>query len=338
MDRMKKSFFLLVLFMVACVSMASSSLSSTIVMVPPDGFQFNPQTAKSNSYQHAVKSSNFHYRAMKEFNGMVATLRKNGVRVLILKQDKALPDAVFPNNWFSTYVDNKGKTILILYPMLTPNRQKEVNPEGLKGLLQESDIIIDKTIELRSRNKREVLEGTGSLIFDKKNKLIYASISPRTTVEMVNKVAKIMHYTAVIFTSYDDKNTPIYHTNVMMGLASRYAVICLECIKDPKQQKAVIESLKKSHKEIIDITHNQVKHLCGNVIELTNTKNESLLIMSKQAYNHFSKKQRTEITRFSKILPMNLATIETVGGGSARCMIAEIFYKKKSKHRVSKDS
>jgi hypothetical protein len=304
-------------------------------MVPPDGFQFNPQTAKSNSYQHAVKNSDFRYRAIKEFDTMVATLRKNGVSVLILQQDKALPDAVFPNNWFSTYVDNQGKTILILYPMLTANRQKEVNPEGLKNLLQASNIVIDKTIDLRSHNKGEILEGTGSLIFDKANKLIYASISPRTTVAMVNKVTKLTHYNAIIFTSYDDKNTPIYHTNVMMGIASKYAVICLECIKDPKQQKTVIESLKKSHKEIINITHDQVKHLCGNVIELTNTKNESLLVMSKQAYDHFSKKQLKKITRFSKILPINLATIETIGGGSARCMIAEIFYKK-SKHDVSR--
>ncbi len=255
---------------------------------------------------------------------MVSKLRENGVTVIILRQDKTFPDAVFPNNWFSTHVDNHGKTTLILYPMLTSNRQAEVNPDGLQNVLLKSNITIEKVIELRDKNSG-VLEGTGSMVLDREHHIIYASLSARTSRSMVDKVAKKLHYTSVIFNSVDGGKKSIYHTNVIMGLAKNYSIVCLECIQNKQQRKEVISRLRQTHKLIIPINQDQVSHMCGNTIELTNNKNESLLVMSRQAYQHFNTKQLKEIAHYSRVLPMDLNTIESIGGGSARCMIAEIF-------------
>ncbi len=327
---MKKTSVFLIGLMLLCASATASEAASTtqtVLMVPPEGFQFNAQTAVSNDYQHQIKDTDFLKKANNEFYSMVAKLRNNGVKVIILHQDHALPDAVFPNNWFSTHVDSHGKTTLVLYPMLTANRQKEVNPAGLKKVFKKSNIAIDNMVDLREKNEG-VLEGTGSMVLDRKNHIMYASLSPRATKHMINKAAILLHYKPVVFASVNRKNKPIYHTNVMMGLANSYAVICLECIQDPKQRADVINSLKKSGKIIISITQNQVVHLCGNVLELTNSTGASLLVMSRQAYNNFSENQVKEIQNYSKILPMDLNTIEDIGGGSARCMISEIFYQK----------
>ena len=313
----------LALFLNISFVMAGNTIASTIVMVPPENFNFNAETAKSNAYQHSAdKDTN--KKAMHEFNGMVTTLRKNGVHVIVLPQHQRLPDAVFPNNWFSTHADNKKNTV-ILYPMLTPNRQAEVNRDGLIKALKDAHLRIDRVIDLRNK-KGDILEGTGSMIMDRKNHLIYASLSARTNQLMVKKIAELLDYKPVVFNSVDANNQAIYHTNVMMGLADKYAVICLDCISNGAERNEVITNLKKTGKAIIAINQAQVSHLCGNVIELSNKKHQSLLIMSKQAYEHFTLSQKKEIKQFSRILPMDLKTIESVGGGSARCMIAEVFF------------
>lgn len=301
--------------------------SSIVVMVPPEGFRFNSETAKSNSYQHSIKDPHYRTRAMAEFNAMVSRLRKNGIQVILLHQSKQYPDAVFPNNWFSTHINSTDKTTLILYPMYTANRQAEVNRDGLIKVLKQHGISIDNIVDLRNKTD-DVLEGTGSMVLDREHHIIYASLSPRTRQSMVYKVAKLLHYTPVVFHATDDKNTAIYHTNVMMGIASQYAVVCLECIQNKKERTAVMNSLTTSKHEIIAINHGQVTHLCGNVLELISKSHGSLLVMSQQAYEHFSPTQRRQISAYSKPLPMDLTTIEIVGGGSARCMLAEVFSKK----------
>lgn len=324
----KRSLYFFVLMLLCVIAKAEEirTTTKTVLMVPPDGFKYNEQTAKSNAYQQKIKDADFLEKAHKEFYLMVAKLRSNGVKVIILPQASTLPDAIFPNNWFSTHLDNNGKTTIILYPMLTTNRQQEVNLEGLKKALKKNNITIHKVQDLR-KNNTGVLEGTGSMVFDRKNHIIYASLSPRTTRHMINKVATFLSYRPVIFTSVDRENKAIYHTNVMMGLTDHYAVVCLECITDLNQRNDVINHLKQADKIVIPITQNQVSNLCGNIIELTNNNAESILVMSKKAYNNFTEPQLKKIQYYSKILPMNLNTIETIGGGSARCMIAEIFHK-----------
>jgi hypothetical protein len=294
--------------------------TSTVLMVPPRGFCFNIQTAMSNAFQQKLVGEDVKTRAMSEFNAMVDSMTRQGVNVILLNQHESLPDAVFPNNWFSTHRIDK-QTILILYPMLTVNRQAEVNRQGLLQRLNQHDILIDEVIDL-SKTKG-VLEGTGSLVFDRVNKYVYASISPRTHTRLVEMVAKQLGYLPVLFESFDAKGMNIYHTNVMMSVGEKFVVVCLEAIVDKSQRQYVEKVLSSSAKTIIPISLEQVNHMCGNVIELC--VNPSLVLMSKQAYRNFNERQRLQLLQFANVLPVDIHTIETIGGGSARCMVAEVF-------------
>lgn len=294
-------------------------------MVPPISFQFNPETAESNAFQSEGHIINLNEKANIEFTSMVSSLREQDIEVLILKQNKVLPDAVFPNNWFSTHVDADGNNLLIIYPMLTKNRQAEVNIEGLLSVLSAADIKIQKLIDLRN-NENNILEGTGSLVLDRENRLLYASLSARTSATMVTKVAQILNYRPIIFNSVDENFHPVYHTNVILSITKKYAIICLDAVKDKIQKSALLQSFKIINKSVINITHDQVRHMCGNVLELYNKRGESLLILSSQAKQHFNSEQLDAIQQFSKLLTVDIETIETVGGGSARCMMAEIVY------------
>lgn len=306
-------------------SSEDSTITDTVLMVPPEGFGFNAQTAVSNTYQNPSASNTTTQTAIKEFTGMVSRLKAHDITVVTLNQDKTLPDAVFPNNWFSTHVDAKGKTSLIIYPMLTPNRQAEVNPDGLLQSLSAQNIKIDNILDLRNA-QGEVLESTGSMILDRKNHRLYAAISPRTHPRLVKKVARTLHYKPILFHATDAEQTLIYHTNVLMGLAEEYAVICLECIENKQERKRVLNSFQQTQKEVIAITRDQVRHLCGNVLELKRHNKSNILVMSQQAFEHFTPAQKVQINKHSEMLPMALNTIENIGGGSARCMLGEIFY------------
>lgn len=299
--------------------------SSTVLMVPPVNFQFNHETAASNTFQSAAHIADSEIKAMDEFNAMVLNLREQGVQVLILKQNKLLPDAVFPNNWFSTHVDAEGHNILIIYPMLTPNRQAEVNIEGLTKVFNEAQYSLDKIIDLRNHDNN-ILEGTGSLVLDRNNQLIYAALSPRTSPVMVHKVAEILNYKPIVFSSVDEHAHPVYHTNVILSITQNYAIVCLESIKDSLQKSALLHSFKITQKHVIELSYEQTRHMCANVLELINNKGKSILVLSNQAMNHFNKKQLETLQHFSELVPVDIETIETIGGGSARCMMAEIVY------------
>ncbi|AMP90764.1 TPA: hypothetical protein F7Z80_13245 [Legionella pneumophila] len=294
-------------------------------MVPPEGFCFNYETSTSNSFQSFMSIKDISTKALAEFTAMVLQLEKEEINVLTLSQSKNLPDAVFPNNWFSTHTDTKGNNILIIYPLLAKNRQAEVNIKGLIEVLNNAQFEVNEIIDLRN-DKGEILEGTGSLVLDRENLLLYASLSPRTSLNLVNKVADILGYTPIVFNSVDRQNKPVYHTNVIMSLGKYYAIICLASITDAQQKTIVSQSFKETGKAIIDISWNQVQHMCGNVLELYNKNDESLLILSEQAKRHFTHEQLRILQQYSKLISTDIPTIEAIGGGSARCMMAEIFY------------
>lgn len=297
--------------------------NSTVLMVPPNTFQFNQETSASNTFQSELPIPNVTELALMEFEAMVLNLRMEGINVLTLNQNKILPDAVFPNNWFSTHIDENGNTLLIIYPMLTVNRQAEVNIDELISVLSNAKIKVHQIFDLRNE-EHEILEGTGSLVLDRDNRLLYAARSTRTSPALVEKVARILNYKPIIFNSSDEREQPIYHTNVMLSITKNYAVICLDSIKDKIEKSALLHSFQLTNRTVININHDQVKHMCGNVLELYNTNGESLLILSNQAKQHFDKEQLKTIQLYSKLVPVKIETIETIGGGSARCMMAEV--------------
>lgn len=298
--------------------------ASIVLMVPPKHFAFNAQTAISNTYQKKVDFLDTKEQAMIEYIGMVELLRTKDIRVIELDQTKPLPDAVFPNNWFSTHINAHGKTDIILYPMFTDNRRQEVTPDLLIDCLTKNNIDIADIKDFRIKSTG-ALEGTGSVILDRLSNRLYASLSPRTDAMMVHRLAAELEYEPVIFNSVDKCHKPIYHTNVMMSLTRHYAIVCLESVTEPNECRHIMQSIKASGKEIIDITYSQLNHMCANVLELKNSQGDYFLIMSKQAFNHFTDDQIKIFERHAEILPVDLSTIETVGGGSARCMMAEIF-------------
>jgi hypothetical protein len=298
--------------------------SSTVLMVPPSTFQYNPETAATNMFQSTLPIHHLKDLALKEFNTMVSNLKEQGINVLTLHQNKILPDAVFPNNWFSTHLDENENTVLIIYPMLAANRQAEVNIDELINVLNKAKIQVHQIIDLRN-NDNEILEGTGSLVLDRENSILYASVSSRTSPIMIDRVARILNYKPIIFDSFDEHDKPIYHTNVMLSITNKYAIICMDSIKDKLQKSALLHHFKLTNKLVININYDQVKHMCGNVLELYNAHEESLLILSHQAKLNFTNEQLNTIQKYSRLVPVEIDTIETIGGGSARCMMAEIY-------------
>jgi len=299
-------------------------------MVSPDHFAYNPQTAHSNLFQHQPKDEGkVTEQAVKEFNDMVKTLRDAGVNVEAVpsRTDIKTPDAVFPNNWFSTHMTSDGRSVLVIYPMLTQNRKDEVRIDLIKEKLEEKNgEEVYKVLDLSFYAKQgKVLEGTGVLILDRINHVVFVSTSPRTNIEVLFNFCKELNYRPIVFKSYDQNGKLIYHTNVMMSIGEDFAVIATDCIKDDIEREQVLAELKKLGKNVIKITPDQVNNMCGNVLELKTKDNNKVIVMSRTAYNHFTPEQRAELEKSGKIVPVDINTIEEVGGGSARCMLGEIF-------------
>ena len=327
--KIRLSLFVLILFIIGCASSNPIQTTDTVFMVSPDDFAYNTQTAASNVFQHndapVLKVRN---QAMEQFNNMVKKLRSKNIRVIQIKSRKDIetPDAVFPNNWVTTHRDGKNGTIIVLYPMLTPNRRAEVRIDLLKNKLEESGMKISKTIDLTHYCKQnKALEGTGSMVLDRIHKVAFASLSPRTNRVVLEDFCNRLDYRFVVFHSYD-KGKLIYHSNVMMSVGTDFAVICAECIKDETERKMVLNELKELGKRIIEISLKQMKHMCGNILELHAINGKKTIIMSTSAYNHFSLEQKKELEKSGTILSFDVHTIENIGGGSVRCMVAEVFY------------
>ena len=302
-----------------------SQAANTVIMISPDTFKFNAQTADSNTFQKYINKSQKEIgnEALKEFRAMVGRLETAGIKVLVLpsRADIETPDAVFPNNWVSIHPDKK----MVIYPMLAPNRraERQVNlvEKQLAGLG-----FYPRVIDLSSwEDEGKVLEGTGSLVLDRENKVAFAIESSRTNKEAFERWCRIINYEGVFFHASDEKNEKIYHTNVIMGIGTKFAVLCLDSIKDNKERETVLKRLQASGREIITINLEQVRAYCGNVLELKNQEGETKIIMSQTSLDAFTEKQRDILEKFGDILAVNISTIESIGGGSARCMLAEVF-------------
>ena len=298
-----------------------------ILMVRPIRFAFNEETASNNAFQQksdteeAARATAL--RAVVEFDGFVSLLRENGVTVEVLQDtpEPFTPDSIFPNNCFSTHLDAKGRT-LVLYPMFAPNRRDE--REKLRPLLVEMPF--DKVVDLTLwENDAHFLEGTGSLILDRQRHMAYACRSPRTHEEVVADWAQQLGYDYFLFDSTDDNGTPVYHTNVVMHVGIDVAVVCLDSIRDDHQRAELVRRLADSGKEVVPITQAQVRQFAGNMLEVSNIHGEQLLVMSDTARQSLTPSQFDTLSRHTRIVAPPIHAIETVGGGSARCMIAEIF-------------
>ena len=305
--------------------------TNSILMIRPNNFGYNEETALDNHYQNQGSlEMNSNENAQKEFDNMVFNLRQNGISVYVFQDDDInyTPDSIFPNNWISFHENGD----VGLYPMYAENRRLERRPEVIK-FLEDKGFNIDNIVDYSSaESENKFLEGTGSMILDRENRIAYCSSSKRSNEDLFIEFCEDFEFTPVLFNSYQsvgDKRLPIYHTNVMMCVAMSYVVICLDSIDDKKQRKNVANFINESGKKLIEISENQVESFAGNMLELLNDKGDSILVMSKSAENSLSEIQKNSIKKYSKIISSNINTIEICGGGSARCMMAEIFLPKK---------
>jgi hypothetical protein len=305
----------------------ASQLTDTILLVRPESFSFNEETAGSNVFQSEKNADeSVLKKALNEFDSFVETLRSNDVNVLILEYGSSikLPDAVYPNNWFVTH---EGGTV-ILFPMLAENRRKERDAEKLVKLFSSNGMMIKNLIDISGHEKENLfLEGTGSLVLDRKNKVVYSIESERTSKKLFDDycdMMKIKNENRIFFHANDRDGNPIYHTDVIMSIGDGFTVICEECIP-MEERNFVLQKLSESKLEIIKINYDQLYNFCGNILNVKNKKGESIIVMSTKAFNNFTPQQRKTLEQFGKIIHSDISTIENVGGGSARCMMAEIF-------------
>jgi hypothetical protein len=298
--------------------------TANILLVRPANFNFNNETEASNAFQNKLKENDdsIKEKVIAEFDKSVEKLRANNINVFVFEDTDSpkKPDAVFPNNWISLHSDGT----MILYPMYAANRRLERRDEIVEELSENFKItrIVDLT---QYENRNKYFEGTGSIVFDHQNKIAYACLSPRTDKEVLIEVCNTLNYKPVSFSALDENGKEIYHTNVMMCVGEKFAVICLDSIIDPEEKAFVKNSFINTGHQIIDITIEQMKNFAGNMLQIKTNKQENVLVLSQSAFNCLTSLQKTEINKYCQLVPLNIKTIETIGGGSARCMIAEIF-------------
>lgn len=300
--------------------------TSQLLMIRPVDFKFNAQTAGNNKFQQASEQSNIQELALKEFDDFVNTLRGNEIDVTVIDDtlQPETPDSIFPNNWVSFHEDGS----VFLYPMFSENRRLERRDDIIDQL--GNYFQVSQTFDLSAfESKGNYLEGTGSMVLDRDNKIAYACLSLRTDLNVLEEFCNKAGYSAVTFNATDANGFPIYHTNVMMCVADRYAVVCLESVHDIKEREKLAGSLRGTNKEIIDISPDQMNHFAGNMLQVKNTAGELLLIMSEQAYLSLTTSQTDTLTAYNRIIYAPLYHIEKNGGGSARCMLAEIHLQKR---------
>ncbi|SFL31524.1 hypothetical protein SAMN05216357_11853 [Porphyromonadaceae bacterium KH3CP3RA] len=297
--------------------------TSKILMVRPFRFAFNEETAQNNYFQQAGESVSVAVKALEEFDAFVSQLHGKDVDVTIIQDtpEPWTPDSVFPNNWFSSHISGE----LVLYPMFAENRRQERKREVLDLLTRKMNH--RKVIDLTHWEKEdEFLEGTGSMVFDRDKQTAYCCRSPRTSEKVLADFCARMNYDAVVFDATDKNGNLIYHTNVMMAVGNQVAIVCLESVKDDNERQKVVSRLTSAGKIIVDISLDQVARFAGNMLEVKSRNGQPIMVMSASARNALTAVQETIISTYNTILSAPLSTIETNGGGSARCMLAEIFY------------
>ncbi|KOY85428.1 amidinotransferase [bacterium 336/3] len=301
--------------------------TSHLLMIRPAAFGFNPETAQTNVFQKKASdfSEEIHTRALAEFDYMVELLRKEDLNVMVIDDtiEPYKPDAVFPNNWITTHQEG----VIVLYPMQAPNRRVE-RRQDIVEILQKQYKVHNVVNLSHYESKGKFLEGTGSMIFEHTHKIAYASLSTRTNTEVLDRFCNSMRFQPITFQAVDEFDKPIYHTNVLMSVGDKFVIICMDAIKELSDQEDLIASFRKTQKEVFKISYEQMKNFVANCLEVTNNKGEKILILSERAYQHLEESQKKRLENYVKLLPCPLNTIETYGGGSARCMIAEIFLPK----------
>lgn len=296
--------------------------SAHLLMIRPVRFDFNAETAVNNSFQVNSKDLLAQDKAAEEFNQFIKVLTLNGIDVTVVNDtpDPHTPDSIFPNNWISFHTDGT----ICLYPMFAHNRRLERKETVLKAI--DEKFIIRNNIDLTHYEQSNLfLEGTGSMVLDRDHHIAYACLSPRTDLTVLNDFCNQLNYKPVYFWAFDASNQPIYHTNVMMCVADKYVVICLASIKDLNERQLVINAITASGKAIIEIEFDQMNQFAGNMLQVNNKEGKLFLVMSSQAFHSLNKDQISQIELYNQILHSDITTIETNGGGSARCMMAEVF-------------
>jgi len=302
--------------------MTDNQSTSNLLMIRPVNFGFNEQTAESNAFQtRGTDQQQVQANALTEFDGLVKILRDNYVNVTVIDDTPQphTPDSIFPNNWVSFHAGGD----VFLYPMQAVNRRLERREDIIRTLADNFNIkhVIDLS---RFEHENRFLEGTGSMVLDRENKIAYACLSPRTDENTLATFCRQAGYKAINFHAVDKNGLAIYHTNVLMCIGSRFCVICLDSIKNIAEKEPVINSLKTTNKEIIEISFDQMNHFAGNMLEVKNTNGDTLIVMSQSAYKSLNEEQISVLSKFGKLIYADINTIETNGGGSARCMIAEV--------------
>ena len=297
---------------------------STILMIRPAAFGYNAETAVNNHFQHEEKIdvSTLQQRALSEFDNMVMVLKKNNIRVITIEDTKEppKPDAIFPNNWLST----SPSGVLSIFPLYASSRRPEKRDDIVQWLAQQF-----KVSAVQDWSEFEVegrfLEGTGSMVIDHDHKMIYSSISERTSMPLLENYASANGYQAIVFLATDKHGYPVYHTNVVMTIGDQFAVLCEEAIEEEWELIAVRQLLETTGKIIIPINRDQMHAFAGNMLQVKNSSGENFLVLSQAAFNALTKEQKLMLEAYSQLLPIPVPTIEKIEGGSVRCMMAEIF-------------
>ena len=306
-------------------------LTNSILMIRPVSFRMNEQTAVNNYYQHNLKhlsAQEIQSKALAEFDGFVAKLREAGVNVIVIEDTlvPSTPDSIFPNNWISFHSTGK----VGVYPMFAENRRLE-RREDIFDTLEEKGFTITEIIDYSSAEKEDIfLEATGSIVLDRENGIAYCALSARADEDLFIEFCEDFEYTPVVFHAYqtvNGKRELIYHTNVMMAVTQKHIIACLDAIDDKKERKNFIAHALISGKEIINISEEQVEHFVGNMLQVLGANNEPITVMSQAAYDSLTPDQLQILEKEATLLSSDLSTIEACGGGSARCMMAEVFLK-----------
>lgn len=302
-----------------------SQLASTVLMIRPAKFESNPMTASSNRFQgkSTATPAEQQQAALREFDALVDTLRAAGIAVIVVDDspEPHTPDSIFPNNWVSFHADGR----VVLYPMEAPNRRSERRTEIVEQLDSDFGFQVTEIVDLTAHEENgHYLEGTGSMVLDRSNRVAYACLSSRTQLDPLGDFAQRMDYDVVSFDAVDSDGVPIYHTNVLMNIGEAVAVICGEAIPRNEQREAVMARLRDTGHDIVSLTYDQLHAFAGNMLELRNKQGERVLAMSDQAWESLSAAQREVLQANSKILTSPIDNIENSAGGSVRCMLAEI--------------
>jgi hypothetical protein len=305
--------------------------TTDILMIRPASFCANLQTAASNRFQQMdALSENPQAAALAEFDALVRALRDAHIRVHVFDDslEPSTPDALFPNNWVSFHADGS----VVLYPMLARNRRLERRMDILEELTQQGGFHAQRVVDLTHREKEnKFLEGTGSLVLDRVNRIAYACLSPRTHLDALSEFAQLLDYRVVAFDAADRAGVPIYHTNVLMSVGRRFAVVCTDAIR-AEQRDAVVESLRSTGHQLIDLSYDQMNNFAGNILELGTSDGAYIVVLSTRAATALTMEQRVQLEKWSgPLVTASIPTIETIGGGSVRCMLAEIHLPRSAK-------